>query len=238
MLDLLPVSWFRSGAPARRCVMCCQYLGLEVVPQPYDVRFVGGVLVSKWWPNTKMYLLMVSWSRSGGTALRCMFCCRCELFVPGVLEVVPPYEDVRSVTGILVLMWYPRTKMYDFDLLPGSWSRSGALAQRWTMRYRCLDLEVLGVPQHKHVRFVAGILVSKWCPSTKMYNLLPVSWSRSGAPAPRCTICCRYLGRPLKHQRVRRRFSQRIRGTGLVKHQRVRRRFGQRERGTGSWFRV
>ena len=45
------------------------------------------------------------------------------------------------------------------------------------------------VPQHKHVRFVAGVLVSKWCPSTKIYDLLPVSWSRSGGPALRCTIC-------------------------------------------------
>ena len=36
---------------------------------------------------------------------------------------------------------------------------------------------------------VAGVLVSKWCPSTKMYDLLPVSWSRSDAPELRCMIC-------------------------------------------------
>ena len=37
--------------------------------------------------------------------------------------------------------------------------------------------------------FVAGVLVSKWCPSTGMYDLLPLSWSRSDAPALTCMIC-------------------------------------------------
>ena len=36
--------------------------------------------------------------------------------------------------------------------------------------------------------FVGGVLVSKWCTSTKMYDLLPVSWSRSDAPEIRCMI--------------------------------------------------
>ena len=70
-----------------------------------------------------------------------------------------------------------------------SWFRSGTpAAPRCTMRCRCLDLEVL--PQHNHVRLVASVLLSKWCPSTKMYDLMPVSWSRNGAPALRCTTCC------------------------------------------------
>ena len=78
-----------------------------------------------------------------------------------------------------------------YDLLVVSWSRS-APALRCTFCCRCLGLEV--VPQHEDARIVAGVLVSKWCPSTKMYDFLPVSWSRSGTPARRCTICCRCLG--------------------------------------------
>ena len=147
--------------------------------------FVAGVLVSKWCPRTKMYdALPVSWSRSGAPAQTCTMRCRCL-----GLEVVPQHKHVRFVAGVLVSKWCPSTKMY--DLLPVSWSRSGAPALRCAICCRCLGLEV--VPQHKDVRFVDGVLVSK-CPSTKMYVLLPVSWSRSGAPARRCTICCRCLG--------------------------------------------
>ena len=144
-------------------------------------------------------LLPVSWSRSGAPALRCTICCWClRSGAPALrcmicclclgLEVVPS----TKMYDLLLVSWSrsPSTKMC--RLLPVSWSRSGAPALRYTMRFRCLGLEV--VPQHKHVRFVAGNLVSKWHPSTKMYDLLPVSWSRSGAPALRCTICCRCLG--------------------------------------------
>ena len=53
-----------------------------------------------------------------------------------------------------------------YDLLPVSW------------------FEV--VPQHKDVRFDDGVLVSK-CPSTKMYVLLPVSWS-IGAPGTKMYV--------------------------------------------------
>ena len=135
------------------------------------MQFVASILVSKWYPSTKMYdMLPVSW----------------------------------SVAGVLVSKWCPSTRMY--DLLPVSWSRSdapelrfsvslsrrGAPAVRYTICCRCLGFEV--VPQHEDVRFVAGVLVSKCYPSTKMHDLSPVSWSRSGAPALRCTICCRYLG--------------------------------------------
>ena len=149
MYDLLPVSWSRSGAPALRCTICCRCLRLEVVPQHKDVRFVDGILVSKSWPSTKMYVLLPVSSK-----------------------------------------WCPSTKMK--YLLLVSWSRSGAPALRCTICCWCLGFEV--VPQHEDARFVAGILVSKWCPSTKMYDLLPVSWSRSGTPARRCMICCRCLG--------------------------------------------
>ena len=124
MYDLLTVSWSRSGAPELRCTICCWCRGLEVVPQHEDVRFVDGVLVSKWCPITKIYdLLPVSWFRSGAPARGCTICCRC------------------------------------LGLLPVSWSRSGAPALRCTMFCRYLGVEV--VPQHKHVRFVAGVLVSK-----------------------------------------------------------------------------
>ena len=116
--------------------LCFRCLGLEVVPQHYDVRFVAGVLVSKWCPNTKMYVLLLVSSKVDGVLvskwwprLRCMFCCRCL--------------------------------------------RSGAPALRCRICCRCLGLEV--APQHEDVRFVAGVLVSKWCPNTEMYVLLLVS---------------------------------------------------------------
>ena len=110
------------------------------------------------------------------------------------LAVVPQHSDIRFVAGVLEVV--PQHE--DARFLPVSWSRSGAPAQRCTICCRCLGLEV--VRQHEDVRFVAGVLVScrclglEGCPSTKMYDVLPVSWSRSGAPALRCTICCRCLG--------------------------------------------
>ena len=33
MYDLLPLLWFRSGAPMLRCTICCRCFGLEVMPQ-------------------------------------------------------------------------------------------------------------------------------------------------------------------------------------------------------------
>ena len=114
-------------------------------------RFVAGVLVSKWCPNIKMDdLLPGSWYRSGAPILRWTICCWCL-----GLEVVPQY----SMCG----------------LLPGSWSRSGAPTLRCTMYCRYLGFEA--VPQHVAVRLADGVLVSKWQPSIKMYDVLPVSWS-------------------------------------------------------------
>ena len=40
----------------------------------------------------------------------------------------------------------------------------------------------------------AGVLGSKRGPNAKMYDLLPVSWARSGVRVLRFTICCRCLG--------------------------------------------
>ena len=164
MYDLLPVSWSPSGAPELRCMVYYRCVGLEVVPQHKDKRFVAGVLVSKWCPSTKINdLLPVSWSRSGAPAQKCTICCWCL-----GLKVVRP-------------------------------------ALRFRNYCRCLGL----LPQHKDVRFVSGVLISKWCPSTKMYDLMLVSWFGSDAPAARrtrccqcakwcpelrCTICCRCLG--------------------------------------------
>ena len=116
--------------------------------------------------------------------------------------MVPQHSDVQFVAGVLISKWCPSTKMYDLLMVSGSRSggpalrctfccrclRSRAPALRCTICCRCLGLEV--VPQHEDVRFVAGVLVSKWCPSTKMYDLLPGSWSRRGAPTLRCTFCC------------------------------------------------
>ena len=181
MYDLLLVSWSRSGVPILKCMICCRCLGLEVVPQHCticcrclyfevvpqhkDVRFVAGVWVSERCPSTKMSdLLPVSWSRSGGPALRCTICCRS----PGILEEVPQHLAVGLVANILISKWCrePRCTMY------------------------CQYLTLV-VSQHQDFRIVAGIFVSMWCPSTDMHNLLTVSWSRSGAPAQGCAICCR-----------------------------------------------
>ena len=65
---------------------------------------------------------------------------------------------------------------------------------------RCLCLEMM--PQNYDarfvdfvlVRFVAVALVSKRCPCSKTYDLLPLLWSRRGAPMPRNPICCRCIG--------------------------------------------
>ena len=130
-------------------------------------------------------LLPLLWSRSGAPFLRCTICCRCF-----GLEVVPQFQDVRFVAVALVSKWCPNAKMY--DLLPLLWSRSGAPIPRCAICCRGFGLEV--VPQIQHVRFVAVALVSKWCPNAKMYDLLPLLWSRSGAPIPRCAICCRGFG--------------------------------------------
>ena len=42
--------------------------------------------------------------------------------------------------------------------------------------------------QCQDVRFVAGVLGSKCGPGAKMYDVLPVSWTRSGVPVLRCMI--------------------------------------------------
>ena len=164
MYDVLPASWSR-GAPARKFTNCCRGLGLE--PPTQRCTICSGILVAKCCPSTKMYdLLPVRWSRS--------------------------------------------TRMHDFLIV--SWSRIGAPALRcsiccpclgqvvrqllnvlfvagfeYTICCRCLGLEV--VPQHLDVLFVVGVLVSKLCPSIQMYDVLPVSWPRSGAPARGCTTC-------------------------------------------------
>ena len=66
MHDLLPVSWVQNGVSALRCMICCRCLGLEVVSKCYDVRFVAGVLGSRWGRNAKMNdLLPVSRAGSG-----------------------------------------------------------------------------------------------------------------------------------------------------------------------------
>ena len=138
------------------------------MPQCYDARSVAVALVSKWCPNAKMYdSLPLLWSRSGA-----------------------PIPNVRFDAVALVSKWCPNAMMY--DLLPLLWSRSGAPMLRCTICCRCFGLEV--VPQWKEVRFVAVAVVSKWCPNAKMYDLLPLLWSRTGAPMLRRTICCRCFG--------------------------------------------
>ena len=129
------------------------------------------------------------------------FCCRCL-----GLEVAQQ-SDVLCVSAILASKWCPSAGLY--DLLMVSWSRSGGIASRCTMYCRCLVLSCCRAAQAR--RFtnccmcLSGILVSDSSPSTKMSDLLPVSWSRqdslalicnlltvfwfrSGAPALTCTI--------------------------------------------------
>ena len=222
MYDLLPLLWSRSGAPMERGTICCRCFGLEVVPPFKDVRFVAVALVSKWCPNSKMCdLLPLLWSRSGAPMLRCTICCRCFGLeaVPQFQDVrfvavalVSKWCPNAKMYDLLPLpvasKWRPHAKMYDllplllastwcpdakmYDLLPLLWSRSGVPLLRCTICCRCFGLEV--VPQFQDVRFVAVALVSKLCPNAKMYDLLPLLWSRSGAPMLRCTICCRCSG--------------------------------------------
>ena len=134
-------------------------------------------------------LLPLRWSRSGAPLLRCATCCRCF-----GLEVVPQCYYVRfdavAFAVALASNWCDNAKMY--DLLPLLWSRSGAPMLRCTICCRCFGLEV--VPQCQNVRLRCFGLASKWCPNAKMYDLLPLLWSRSGAPILRCTICCRCFG--------------------------------------------
>ena len=107
MYDLRRLLWSRSGAPIQRCsticcrgfglevmlTICCCCCGLEVVPQCWDEPLVAVVLVSKWYPNAKMYVLMpFFWSRSGAPMLRCAICCHCFS-----VEVAPQFQDVRFV---------------------------------------------------------------------------------------------------------------------------------------------
>ena len=119
--------------------------------------------------------------------------------------MVPLYEALRLFYGVLVSKWQPSINMY--DVLPASWSR-GALARKFTNCCRGLGLE----PPTQRCTICSGILVSNCCPSTKMYDLLPVRWSRStrmhdflivswsriGAPALRCSICCPCLGQVVR----------------------------------------
>ena len=45
---------------------------------------------------------------------------------------------------------------------------------------RCFGFEA--VLQCEGVRFVAVAVVSKWCPNAEKYDMLPLLWSRIGAP--------------------------------------------------------
>ena len=118
--------------------------------------------------------------------LNSKICCRCfgvEVApkcedVPFGLEVVPQCKYVRCVSVVLVSKRCFSAKVY--DLLPLLWSRSGAPMQKNTICCRCFGLEV--VPRYQEVRFVAAALVSKWCPSGKMDDLLPLLRSPIGAP--------------------------------------------------------
>ena len=130
-------------------------------------------------------LLPVSWARSGVPMLRCTICCRCL-----GLEAGSEREDVRFVGNVLGSKRGPDAKMY--DLLPVSWARSGVRMLRCRSCCRCRGLEAAS--ECFDVQVAAGILGSKQGRNSKMYDLLPVSWARSGVRMLRCAISCRCLG--------------------------------------------
>ena len=130
------VSWSRILAPARRCKICCRYLGLEQIPQ-----------------HSYTICLTAFWSRSGAPALTCTICCLwCQhedvRFRVGVLvccrylclEKVPQHSYSHFVDGVFVSKWCFSIEMY--DLLP-----------------LCVEL----VPQHEDVRFLVCVLVYCRC---------------------------------------------------------------------------
>ena len=183
MYDLLPVSWARV---VLRCTICCRCLGLEAGSECEDVRFVGNVLGSKRGPDAKMNdLLPVSWARSGVRMLRRAICCRCL-----GLEAGSECFGVGFVGDVLFSKRGPNAKMY--DLLPVSWARSRVRMLRCRSCCRCRGLEAAS--ECFDVQVAAGILGSKQGRNAKMYDLLPVSWARSGVRMLRCAISCRCLG--------------------------------------------
>ena len=161
-----------------RCTSCCWCLGLQA-------EVVAGVLGSKRGPNAKMYdLLPVSWARSGVRMLRCTICCRCLGLEAG------PNAKMHKLLPVSWAWRGQNAKMY--DLLPVSWARSGVRVLRCTICCRCLGLEAGS--ECFGVGFLGDVLGSKRGPSAKMYDLLPVSWARSGVRMQRCTFCCNVLG--------------------------------------------
>ena len=113
-------------------------------------------LASKWCANAKMFdLLPLLWSRSSASFLRCRICCCFGL------EVVPHFQDVRFVAVAEVCKWCPFCKMY--KLLPFMLRCTIWISLLWSsdLRYDLLPLLV---------------------PKSKMQDLLPLLWSRNGAP--------------------------------------------------------
>ena len=176
MYNLWPLLWSRRGAPMLGSTICCRCFGLEVLPN-------GKMYVAV--PSVKKYdLLPLLWSRNGAPVRRCTICCRCF-----GLEVVKKYNWFS-------LKWCTSARKH--DLLPSHWSRSGAPVLGRTTCCRVFGLEV--VPQCDDQRFVAAALVSKWCSSANMHDLLPFFWSRNGAPVLRCTIGGGCFGLEAVHQ--------------------------------------
>ena len=82
----------------------------------------------------------------------------------------------------------PNAKMY--RLLPLGWNGANGVSKR----FYCRSLGLEAGCECQDVQVGGGVLGSKWGPNAKMYDLLPVSWARSGVRMLRCTICCRCLG--------------------------------------------
>ena len=183
MYDLLPLLWPRSGATMLGCAICCRCFRLPMLRCAICCCCFGLEVV----PGAKMYdLLPLLWSR-----VMLTICCCC----------------FGRVCDLLLLLWFRsggrilRRTVHRCFRFP-----SGAPMLRSTVCCRCFGFEV--EPQCWDARFVAVALASKRCPiskmydllpslwprSGKMYDLLPLLWFRSGAPMLLFTICCRCFG--------------------------------------------
>ena len=149
-------------------------------PLYYDVQIAAVAVVSKW-----------SLVRTSTNFCHCFG-----------LEVVAQCYKVRFVTVTLLAKWCPNARIYGVLLL--LCSRKYAHVLCCTTCCRCFDLEV--VPECWDVRFVAVALVSKWCPSARMHDLLPLFWFEHNLsvpsplnPLPSCTFRVRVPGRTFYH---------------------------------------
>ena len=142
--------------------------------------------------------------------LRLRTCCRCFCF-----DVFLQWCASAKMKDLLPLLCLEVSRsggpMLRFVAV--AWCRSDAPVIRCTICCNCFNLREGSkwCPNAKMYDVFAVALVFKWSPNAKMYDccrcfgleavpwcykyyLLPLLWSRSGAPKLRCTIKCRWFG--------------------------------------------